>query len=235
MPAGFPNDDVDGGFTLRQDEAQWLKELWARNCSGSLLDHLATTPIEVEATRAPWDDPACSSVTGPAADSLANAQRYAYAIDGARLLFTLMVAEAYSKEFDGADDVLEPHLAELDKWRDEANKYSSIWDGWTDEQFWWSVRSRNANIDLRTVAFFRHWFDRLRHGDIDAVATDSGLRELVRERERTIKGSQAKLGNSRVLGTWRGGVATRTTFRWSQVREVVQDVRAGLGVDRARA
>jgi hypothetical protein len=100
-PPGFPDDGLDGGFRLKRPEAEWLRERWLATTDGTLLAHLARTKPTLGDGWAPWIDPACQSASPAITGVLNDAERFSLAIDGARLLYQLMVGERYvEKGFD---------------------------------------------------------------------------------------------------------------------------------------
>lgn len=228
LPKGFPSSTIDGGFRLTTDEASYLRERWLETTDGSLLAHLARRRQALTGHWAPWLEPACQTA-GPAITSvLEEAERFSIAIDGARILYHLLVAERYLKAgYTRAEVDPDALRDQLDEWSSEVAERAALFDGWDRAGFWALVRGQNARVDELSRRFFDTWFGVAERGAI-GVAGDVRLRELVEARERFLKRSQARLVNPKLLAGWRGGVPGRVTFRWSQVSRLVNDVVEGL-------
>lgn len=235
-PPGFPEDPA-GGFALTPEEAEWLRERWLATTDGSLLAHLVrrAQPLTDEAW-APWLDSACRTATGPICATLDDAERFGLAVDGARMLYNLLVAERYvERGYTAADADLGAYRDRIDGWAAEVHDRASLFDGWEPRDFWAFVRGRNARVDEFSRRFFDVWFDHLSRQEVDRVADDERLRGLCAERERFLKRGQARLANDKLLAAWRGGSTGRAVYRWHQVQVLVGDVLDGMGVDRAGA
>jgi hypothetical protein len=231
-PSEFPAQTVDGGFRLKPHEAEWLRERWLATTDGSLLAHLARTREPLAGERAPWLEPACRSAGSEIIAVLDEAERFSLAIDGARLLYQLMVAERYvGKGFDRFEVDLDAARANIDDWAQEVGEQASLLDGWDAQAFWAFVRSRNARVDEITRRFFDVWFARVIRADVDGIADDDDLRESVAARERFLKRGQARLENDKLLAGWQPSPPGRVTYRWSQVTRLVTDVIEGLDGD----
>jgi hypothetical protein len=106
-----------------------------------------------------------------------------------------------------------------------------VFEGWDIRDFWIFVRSRNARIDENTRRFFDVWFDRVIRSDVDGIADDQDLREMVAAREQFLKRSQARLSNDKLLASWQPGPPSRIAYRWGPVARMITDMVEGLGDD----
>lgn len=235
LPPGFPEEHIDGGFRLKHAEACWLRDRLLLHTDGSLLAHLIRTETPLaDASRAPWLDPACQSAPPDILGVLDDAERFALATDGARLLYSLLVAEKYlDAGYTRVDIDLETYRQMLDAWAQEVDDSSTLFEGWNRADFWTFVRDANVRVDEFSRRFFDTWLDVTQRGDVDGIADRSELRRLVAARELFLKKGQARLENPKLLGAWTGGTAARVTFRWSQVHRLVTDILDGLGRDDA--
>ena len=60
-----------------------------------------------------------------------------------------------------------------------------------------------------------------------AVSQNAKARSMISDRERALKGAQARLSNRRALELWNGDAGTAPlSYRWSNVRTLVADVLA---------
>jgi uncharacterized protein DUF6361 len=226
---GFPEQNIDGGFQLKEHEARWLRERWIATSDGSLLAHLARTTGGLTGEWAPWLEPNCMTAPPDIVRVLDEAERFSLALAGARLLYYLMIGERYEEQgFDRVDVGLSGLRDGLDDWAAEVDDRQALFDRWDPREFWSFVRTRNARVDELTRRFFSVWFDRVRQGDVDGIGDDDRLRDAVEGRERFVKRCQARLTNSKLLAGWQGGFPSRVTFRWTQVSRLVTDLREGL-------
>lgn len=231
IPTGFPEQTIDGGFALKHTEACWLRDRLLLHTESSLLAHLIHTETPLEpSSRAPWHDPACQSAPPTILSVLNDAERFALASDGARLLYSLLVAEKYvAAGYTQVNVEFDRFRKLLDEWAQEVHHRAILFEGWDRASFWAFVQSANVRIDPFSRTFFDTWLELTQRGDVDDIADRSDLRQSVSGREAFLKRGQARLVNQKLLGAWSGGTAARVTFRWAQVHRLVTDVLDGLG------
>ena len=94
-------------------------------------------------------------------------------------------------------------------------------------EFWQVVLGSGVNVAWPVQRFINLWLDAVGAG-ADVVNSDE-LRTAIRDRERQLKKSLARLANPHALEMWRGdaGVA-RFDFRWRVGRSAVNDIATGL-------
>jgi hypothetical protein len=229
LPKGFPDSDIAGGFALTPDEAAWLRDRLMLSTEGSMLEHLVRQAQPLGDSPTPWEEPACQSGTSALLEVLDQAERFAIAADGARLLYGLLVAEAYDEAgFTAVDVDRDWYRGLLTDWVDRARSRASLFEGWDSASFWTFVRTQNPRIDELARRFFDTWFGVIQRDDLNGLADQSAMRDLVCDRERLLKKNQARLSNPRLLGGWKGGVAAPVDYRWRQVHRLVSDVVEGL-------
>jgi hypothetical protein len=228
-PPGFPRDTLAGGFELRWEEANWLRERILATAGSSLLSHLLRDAELVDAAT-PWEGDFVGALPQDLRSVVDDAERFSIAADGARRLFDLMLAEKYvSAGYSAAAVDPAAYRRWVNDWQDDAASRDWLWDGWTSADLWSWVRLRNPNINLLTTNFFDQWFDVARRGSTVDVAADGPLRLVVADRERQTKGpGSARLENDKLLASWGGGAPGPTTFRWTQISRLVNDIVAGL-------
>lgn len=228
LPTGFPHT-TDGGFALRRDEAEWLRDRILDTCTGTALEALVTPDADrstrlaqVAAARGPWDIPALAD-----RHDVRQADLFSLVVEGATLLYNLMVAERCESEGLTSFDGLVDHYRELMyDWAE-----SLIADGghqsWDLVDFWKTV-SQSVKPPPLTRSFIESWAARLNARGGVGAADDRELRGLVERRERR-KGQQSRLANPRMLPTWSGeSAAGRLTYRWGTLRVLTQDLLLGL-------
>jgi hypothetical protein len=237
VPPGFPGH-IEEGLELTATEASWLRDRMRMGSPDSLLAHLLRAEHRPhEASWAPWDDVAVQGAPPRVAQELRHAERFSLAVHGASLLYNLQIAERYERaKFTAVDEPVTTYCDALDEWNDEIADVG--WAGWDRALMWDTVISRNPRIstNVRLRAFLETWLDAVTSGAVTGAALNETLRDLVANRERSVKRAQSRLINDRLLRTWSGGSGTRRlTFRWTQVRRLVLDVHNGLEADVATA
>jgi len=232
-PEGFPSV-VEDGFRLTEDEAAWLRERMLAAAPGTLLAHLLTsgTPPQPESD-APWDDPASREAPEEMRQILTHARAFSLALNGAALLYNLLVGERYEQlGFNEVADPVDVYRELLAEWARECEAQADLLNTWDRDAFWQLVVTNNPRIGCATRTFVDEWLDAVQNGRIRRAADDPGLRELVARRERSQKRDLSRLTNERLLGVWSGasGIA-RLTYRWDTVRQIVTDIHEGLDSD----
>lgn len=229
VPKGFP-ESVDGGFKLTSAEASWLKERIVTTSEGTLLAHLLEADeLLGDGAKTPW-------FAAPDFDEpvLHHARMFSTAMQGAALLYNLIIAERYAAAgLEGDDeDSVTTYRDWLAEWHEDlrANeaKLLSVWDV---DEMWTIVRKANPNVRDATRDFVTTWVAGLRASK--GPAGDGDLRNLVEEREKR-KGAQSRLKNEKMLAAWSGASGTgQLTYRWGTVKTMVNDIIRGL--DNARS
>ncbi len=228
-PSGFPAE-VEGGMALRPEEATWLKERILETVPGTLLAHLLTTeaPLSPEGTP-PWFDHACLAAEGPPATLLQHGRHFSLALEGAALLYNLLIAEKY--EAAGHNVQNQPVASfreEIRDWAQDCQNDAALLRAWDRDEMWDVVRSLNPRIGIQTRSFVDAWLDAVISGRAVGAVNDTELRALVENRERRQKGTQSRLVNERLLRTWSGASGTsRPVYRWGTVRRITADIREG--------
>lgn len=237
IPERFPWSMDDGTglkpLDLRAGEAQWLQERMVEASRGTLLEYLVQAGSAPDPrSGAPWEDRICLKAPEVPAGVLQHARAFSLLVQGASLIYNLLVARAYEEAgFDRVEAPVDRYLDEYARWLTRANSMNRFRD-WDLATFWGLISSRPNRISPRSRAFVDNVTASVRVGDADMVLDDprNSLWSLVSSRERSIKGSQSRLGDNRkLLGAWSGASGIgRLTFRWTQVRGIVTDVQEGL-------
>ncbi|HEX4401012.1 MAG TPA: DUF6361 family protein [Galbitalea sp.] len=228
-PVGFPTQ-IAGGFQLSRQEAGWLGEKILESAPGSLLAHLINdAPADDSAM--PWHDEAALRVQGDARSVLDAARHFSTAMYGAQLLYNLLLAnEAAALSEDTSEELSDRYRGRLAEWTASAD-FAAL-ENWRESDLWRLLSARHARIPARTTQFVDNWLAIIRSTPGGDVADSLAAHDFVRVRERTHKGAQARLGNPRRLGGWRGGSGDgQLQFRWSTVRGILRDIHDGLVQD----
>lgn len=218
-PQGFPRGV---SFRLRTEDAAYLQQritATARDASGreTLLAYMLAEGIDGEDLDAPWPL-ARSGVPAHLREQLQHASRFSLAINGAPLLYNLMLARK-AKNADKQEE-FEERVA---RWAAEVEAARDL-DGWEREEFWRVINESPARFSLVTKRFVDDWLD-VALRDPRGVASSSRLRELILGRERQVKGARARLVNPEALRLWGGDAGTtRLSYRWENVQRIVGDI-----------
>lgn len=226
-PPGFPHT-VPGGFVMSEAEASWLRERVISSVPGSMLAHLLThsrPPLPDSPT--PWAEPTCRDAPDELAEVLHHAELFSFAMHGAALLYNLLLARRYEANgFTKVDNPVETYRDLLAVWTQQCAADSRV-RGWDRRRMWDLVLPQNPRISPITRSFVDTWLDACRVPE--TVPTSPELATLIENRERWQKRNQARLVNDELLRRWAGAAGTRRlTYRWTQARALVRDIRAGL-------
>ena len=226
-PSGFP-DEVPAGFKMSRSEAGWLRDRMLKSSPGTVLEYaLQHRPERNSAT--PWEDTVLRAADGQRAEVLEDARRFSILMNGASLLYNLLLAEAYEREgFSRVDNPTDLYRSRLTEWseRPGLNRDIATWDR---GEFWTRVTRQNPNVNPRSRRFIDGWLDLLAAVDPTELADNEAARAFITRREEEHKRAQARLKNKRLLQAWLGSAGSNPLiYRWPQVRPVLQDIHDGL-------
>jgi hypothetical protein len=229
----------EANFDFSAAEAEWLCErvLWSDADSGreSLLGVLVRdlrrgAPIPEHDLV--WHAVLPSDTPTPLADLVAQGQRFSAAVQGAAVLYNLMLAEV--RQFDDRDDdeatSVETYREWLDEWLADARAIGLVEWASRPEEFWNALLAYAPAVPARTRAFLDEWLGVLADRPRD-LAASAEARACIRDREIAHKRGQARFANPKRLAEWRGYAGTRPLeFRWSQVQRLLRDIASGLPI-----
>lgn len=232
-PIGFP-EQAPGAFTLTYGEAEYLQgRLLSIDGPPSLFAHLADHLGPAIEPQELWEEPSVRAAPGHIRDDVRLAQTFSTLSHGANLLYNYLIAQKY--EGDGYTTVKNPvelYEERLNRWADRLQESRTSWASWRD------VRTRaadeNANVlhNARLDAFAETWFGLVAEEEPHAVWRCDAAQSLVRMREISIKGLQSRFTNPGMLSRWGGSSgAGAFEFRWTQAKQLLNDIAAGLRSD----
>lgn len=233
LPA--PPDDLlrSATFQLRSEDAEYLSEAITRSRPESLLAHLithrpASWTDDASAPDSAWDPSIREDLPESLSRVVDRAQKFSMSVLGANLLYNLLVAEeaAGAAPGEAGDETVQHYRDRLSAWSAEAQQSPPV-TGQDRREIWEMVQGMNRRLNSATRTFLGTWFDA--SPTPRSIADDAALRDLIRGRERQMKGPRARLGNRRALDAWGGAsAADRLEFRWSYVTSHLQDIYDGL-------
>jgi hypothetical protein len=227
VPKGFP-DEVPTGFAMSRNEAGWLRDRMLASSPGTMLEYaLQHRPDRNSAV--PWEDSVLQLADGERANILDDARRFSILLNGASLLYNLLLAEAYESEnFTRVDKPADQYRGRLLEWSEQPGLARDI-ATWDRDAFWNRVLQQNPRVNLKSRRFIDGWLDLLAAVDPTELEDSSPARSFISSREREHKRAQARLENKRLLQAWLGSAGSSPlVYRWPQVRPVLQDIHDGL-------
>ncbi|MFU8877520.1 MAG: DUF6361 family protein, partial [Wenzhouxiangellaceae bacterium] len=223
-PEGFPSV---ADFELTPEEADFVSGRIQERCAGSLLAWLVLEGSS-ELAEYFWDDPAVLRAPSPIAETVELARRFSLHVEGAPLLYNLLLAELRHaiQPSDGDAELIDDYRAALAEWAAREAE-ESVFD---PDRLWMLVMDRGGRLPSPQRRFVEAWTRELSEHGPEAVADSTTLRDLIAARERQLKGQRARVGNPGRLLDWGGRTGVgRMSFRWPNVRQLLVDLHWGLG------
>lgn len=227
-PKEFPNECT---LSLTRLEAEYLAEriCLSPGCSGSLLAELVSRRRRSSDVSFVWEHPYVASLPVKLRTRLDHAQNFSEVMLGAPLLYNLILAEQ-----DQRDEGIELYREEFSKWAQTISQRSSTLAAWRRELFWQLIHIGNPRITERTQKFINTWWDLALTDDAGRLCDSPAARSLIRDRERQLKKSLARIDNPRAQELWTGGSGTaQLDFRWRISERLLGDIFDGLEASNA--
>lgn len=220
-PQGFP---TGSSFQLSAEIGEYLRQritASARDSAGreTLFAYMVSEGLNGEQFSSPWEMAGASGLPSHLQSCLIEAGNFALVINGAPLLYNLMLAEK-AKNADRKEDFEERLAAWAREVRDTPGLRS-----WNRESFWEVVAGSPARVPPPTERFVNRWLDLSLKGDPESLVRSKSARDLILDREKRIKRGRARLIHESALRLWGGDAGTsRLSYRWDNVRRIVGDV-----------
>lgn len=221
-PEDFPAVAV---FSLRKQEAEYFRERMLARLPGKLLAYLVDQSPAPSDCIFPWEHPQQAVFPERNRVELSHAQRFSVVMNGATLLYNLLLSEASE-----SDELIERYRGDLDEWAAHIEVARAELAKWDRPAFWRLVRSENPRVPVPTQAFINTWLDFvLTASPARGLRDRVDARSLIANRERRLKGALSRLANPNALRMWGGeSAAYQLSYRWSQVQTIVNDIVRGL-------
>ncbi|MDE0083355.1 MAG: DUF6361 family protein [Gammaproteobacteria bacterium] len=221
-PSGFPEFDT---LALTAREAEYIRDRVAQAVPGSLLAHLFLHPRSVKCGFA-WEHPDYEGFSSSHKETLQHARLFSEVIDGALLLYSLLLARRAGRE-----EKVGEYQLKLETWSTRLD--GEALRNWSLPDFWMTVR-RGRRINPSAQHFVGRWIDYAKSGALNAAnhgfpGDNSAPARLVRRREKALKRLRSRFSNQRMLDEWNGGSGVyRMGYRWYKVRGYLDELVAGL-------
>ena len=223
-PPGFRRGRVT--VALRRGDAEYLRDRIQARHPGSLLAVLAgrVAVEDLEPDRL-WELAHLDGISPVLRDRLHDAKLFAICMQGAALLYNLMLSEEKQH-----DEWTEEYRRRLEGWAVDVDVLGQAVEDWKLDRVWRFVTAGGRSLGYPTRAFVEEWVEGLKRGGPRGVVADkSKARALVRGREVQLKGSRARLRNARRLELWGGESGTGLmAYRWGGTRRILKDIFDGL-------
>lgn len=215
----------DVSFQLTKQEAQILRDGILNHCSGSLLAYLVTLDRPLADSAFAWDSDQHTDFPTSNKLELAHARNFSEIIDGAALLYNLLLARKAKKR-----ELVESYRTRIQDWSYSLQTRDAVLKKWNLESFWELLIKSDVRISSRTKAFVSDWVDLVRCSSSPAdLANDAKAQALIRDREIQLKKGLARLENPRALELWNEAAGIgRLDFRWNKAKQMANDVLQGL-------
>jgi hypothetical protein len=221
---------------LEPTEAAYLREMVTIQVSGTLLAALVSRGELLPDAKLPWQLPAefKDALLSDVAEQLSHAENFSLAMNGATILFNLMIAE---RKTEGAK-FIDTYREDFTDWAASVQSRSGALEEWfgsseAREKFWSTARMGNPRLPgVREKQFIENWITRSIESP-GSLMEDAEVRQLIAQRELHLKGpSRAKLRSASALEAWNGGPgASPLDFRWGTVRTLVNDIAHGIAIE----
>lgn len=209
-PNGFPAS-IEGGLALTAAEAEWLRDRLVERSRGSVLEHLLLADKAPDQSTAPWRDQVVLRAPADVASLARHAHVFSLMVHGAALLYNLLLRERYEEEvFNRVSGPVRAYEESFEGWLNEVQGSADLLQSWRQDEFWELIGRSPNNISIRTRDFVNQWMAAVLDGSAKLALTDPQrrLRQLVANREQSIKRAQSRLTNTKLLATWSGASGT---------------------------
>ena len=226
-PREFPNGL---SLSLAGEEADYLRDRILTRVPGTLLAFLVDRGAKVERTAFPWQHPQLAELPARIREQLDHARNVSELMWGAALLYNLMLARLSERS-----ELILTYEQRLAGWSTMIEARHDALRAWDRRRFWDILLSSGARPTPLTRAFIDTWISHALARPRE-MAVNNSVHHLIRDRERALKGGQARLDNRRALENWGGAAGSaQLSFRWPVAQRMVDDILSGLAAQTAPA
>ena len=221
-PKDFP---AAAELALRRREAEFLRERIIFSAPTTFYRSLVEDEQAADTDASfLWEYEGVGRLPKPIQEQIAHARNFSEVMEGAPLLYNLMLAELAEREDQAAT-----YVQRIAKWRDGCQARAAELARWDRRRFWEVVAATGARVTPATRAFIDQWLELARANDAGRLRASEAARRLIREREQQLKRGQSRLHNQRARELWNGDAGTRPlTYRWEIAMTMVRDIHQGL-------
>ncbi len=221
-------------FDLSRSESAYFVERVNEAAPGTLLAELLRLRPVVDGTEAPWQVPGLDALPGNVREALEHAELFSHVIYGAQVLYNDLLAHALRGDghlFTGDRGADLPDRVSEGKsaWLAVMAANASRFDSWDRAAFWNLVASGNPRLPALSRIFVETWITHAL-ADPRAAYNSRAMADLIRGRERGLKGTLARLTSQRAREAGEPPFGMEPlNYRWRAVtRQLVDDISIGL-------
>lgn len=228
-PESFP-DKAD--FRLLRNEARFLQTKVLARTSGSMLAFLVGRGRPFAQVQFPWQHPLFGAFPVDMRSLLNHAQNFSEVMNGALLLYNLMLAEKTQRLTE-----ISRYRKKLQEWARQIYIQRSQIAAWDLQDFWTAVTCKGSKILPATRHFVESVINQVRDPKAaKSAAENKVLRGLVGDREKAHKGTHARLFDPHAQDRWRGESGVQPmNYRWAQAQTMVLDIVRPLALEKPNA
>ena len=228
-PEGFP-DKAD--FHLLPNEARFLQTKILACASGSMLAFLVGRAKPFGKVPFPWRHPHFGTFPVEIRSLLKHAQNFSEMMNGALLLYNLMLAEKTQRAQE-----ISYYRETLQKWAAQIHLHRAQLGDWDLHDFWILVTTKGSRVLPATRHFVESVINQVRDPKAAKTAAENKLlRRLIEDREKAHKGAHARLFDPHAQDRWRGESGTRPMdYRWTQAQNIILDIVNPLASEKTHA
>ena len=221
-PKDFPEK---ADLSLTRAEAEFIRDRIQDVCGGSLLAFLSQNCAPADTTEAPWEHPDYDNFSCAHKKLLHHARLFSETMHAAALNYNVQLAKLLAERRQN-DEFVSKHEEKFKDWLyrfplDEINR-------WETDRLWELTSGRDYRITRRTRHFVESWIELVQRSP-EELLENKRAKELVRDREISLKGPRSRFKNRRALEQWRGDSGTRRlVYRWHNVKVLLKDLHQGM-------
>ncbi len=221
-PQDFPRE---ANFDLTDGEAEFLKARIEDSCPNTFLSFLVTRRSLLLADEF-WDQEMLLGLDSENARIVEMARRFSLHLEGAPLVYNLLLGEKRHRDQSGGDEeLIEEYRLELQQWAEEEHGEAPF----QPDELWNLMARQRVRVSPRLKGFIESWTQGVNRCGAPSVVDDRELKRLIERRELQLKGNRARLIHAGRLMDWAGRVGVgRMDFRWHRVKTLLQDLHKGL-------
>jgi hypothetical protein len=221
---GFPEG---ASFDLPFGEADFLAERLRTEpaTTRSMLAFLTNNGTAHGKIESAWDHPAVAKLPARLREVLEQARRASLLLHGAAWLYNIVLA---SKA--GESELEDEYREAFADWAHAVGSVDAGLAGWDLANLWTACALSGRSVPTPTRLFIGRWQRLIDEHGADALVESAAARRVIIDRERTMKGRNARTANQRALQVWGGASGTGALdYRWRTARRLLDDISNGLG------
>jgi Family of unknown function (DUF6361) len=226
LPVAPPGNPEGATFALSYAEADYLAE--RLRCEpgtrGSMMASLTALDVDHEQIDYAWNHPHLRTLPETQRQVVEQGRRFSLLMHGAAWIYNVILAT-----MDERPDVEAEHRASYLEWSVRIEEQRDVFAAWDLAELWRVVAFAGVSVPPRTQLFVNEWLTAVCDDDTADLVDREDVRDLIIQRERRMKGSNARTANDRALKQWGGASGTLALdYRWSTARLLLGDIRSGL-------